>query len=250
MGAQPSALREARIMQFVIFGSTLRLACIALLLAAAASGTLAAEITVGGVSINLPSPTGFCELSESEPSDKRVMTILGDLVAKGGNKLLVMSADCQELTDWHTHKRALLDDLAQYQTTLRTMNEPRSAGPTASIAQTCNTWRAERDKIALNLTPDVKLIIEKTLERIRLNEAGFIGVLDEDSNACYAGLIQKFQTEAGTNKTQLVVYAKTIVKNKTIFVHRIATYLSDETVSETLAKLKTNVAAMLAANQH
>ena len=74
------------------------------------SSVLAAEVTLEGVTFNLPPPAGFCELEDQNPSDKRVLATLTDVLAKSGNRLLSMSADCQQLADWRATKRPLLDD--------------------------------------------------------------------------------------------------------------------------------------------
>ena len=81
-----------------------RLTFAALVLAAATSTALAAEANIGGVLINLPHPINFCELTDGNASDKKMLTTLGPLLEKSGNKLLAMSADCGQLAAWHTGK--------------------------------------------------------------------------------------------------------------------------------------------------
>jgi hypothetical protein len=223
-----------------------RLAFVALALATAPSSVMAASVTVGGVSINLPTPTGFCELSQSNASDKRLLTTIGDLVSKSGNRLLGYSVDCGELAAWHASKRQLLDDYAQYQTPIATME---ASGSPESIKQTCATLRAEGEKIASNQFPDMKSRVESAFKKTKLNESIFIGVLAEEPTACYSGLIQKLHTEADTDKTQLTLFAVTIVKGKSIFVYRFAVYASSDTVTDVLAKLKATIAALYAANK-
>src|ERR1700724_835074 len=91
------------------------LALIALVaLPGAGSGAMAGQATVGGVSINLPPPEGFCELTDRNPADKGMITKIGEVVGKGDNRLLNMSADCGQLADWRAQRR-LLDDFAEYQ---------------------------------------------------------------------------------------------------------------------------------------
>src|SRR5215831_17448975 len=109
-----------------------RFALVALVLALASPSAMAAQVALGGVSINLPTPAGFCELSEGNAADNRMLTTLGDIVSKSGNKLFAMSADCRQLTDWHARKRQLLDDYAQYQTPIATME---SSSPPEPIRQ-------------------------------------------------------------------------------------------------------------------
>jgi hypothetical protein len=194
-----------------------RLAFVALV--AAPSSVMAASITVGGTSVNLPSPTGFCELTQSNASDKRMITTIDGLLSKSGNKLLSMTADCQQLTAWRTSKRPLLDDFAQYQTTLSQLEA--SSGSPEPITTTCATLRAEGETLLSNMMPEIKSRIESTVSKVKVNETAFVGVLDEEPTACYAALIQKFHTAANTDKTQVTVFATTIIKDKLIFVYRM-----------------------------
>jgi len=217
-----------------------------LALATVASNAFAADTTIGGVSIKLPPPAGFCELTNTDPSDKRMLTVLTDLVGKSGNKLLSMSADCRQLTDWRARRRTLLDDYAQYQVSIATMDKP-TAEP---VKETCATLRAQGDKMVAEQTPDIKSRVESVLQKVKINEMRFVGVLAETTAACYGGLIQKLRTEAGTDKTQLTVFAATIVKDKSIFVYRMTVYATSDTVTQTLAKIRADVATLLAANKN
>ena len=222
-----------------------RLTFAALVLAAAASSAHAAQANIGGVPIALPPPGGFCELGESNASDKRMITTLTDLLQKSGNKLLAMSADCRQLSDWHTGKRQLLDDYAQYQTAIASMDKP----PSETVAQTCTTLRNQGNKILANQLPDIKARVESTLSKIKMGEASFLGVLAEDADACYAGIIQKIHTEANTDKTQITVFAISIVNNKSVFSYRFAVYHNARTPDEVLRKIKIDIAALMAANR-
>lgn len=175
-----------------------RLVFVAVLAAVSTTAT-ASETVIGGVSINLPVPSGFCELSASNPADNRMVTTISGLVAKGGNKLLNMSADCQQLADWRAHKRNYLDDYGQYQTATAQMDK-LVASPEAAIKGTCQELRTQGSQITANQTPDIKARIEDTLKKVKLNEVSFLGVLDEDTNGCYAAQLQKMQTDNGSRR--------------------------------------------------
>jgi hypothetical protein len=221
-----------------------RLALIALLLAAAPLRALALETTIGSASIVLPAPQGFCEFSASNASENRVLTTTGELAEKSGNRLLAMSAECNQLSGWHTGQK-LLDDYANYQTPIATLQ----SGPRESIKETCAVLRAQGEKILANQLPDIKARVEKSAAGVKLNETKFIGVLAEDPAACYGGMIQKLHTALDTEKTQVIVFAVTIVKNKNVFAYRFAPYANPESVGATLAKLKADVAALYAKNK-
>jgi hypothetical protein len=213
-------------------------------LACAASNAIAGSATLGDVSVNLPPPTGFCELSADNASDRGLLTTVSGVLTKSGNKLLSYSADCRQLAEWRTSKRKLLDDFAQYQAQIAAIDKP----PSETIQQTCATLRAEGDKILSNQMPDIKKRVEATLNKIKVNETSFLGVLAEDTNACYAGILQKIHTEANTDKTQITVFAIALVKAKSVFVYRFAVYTGSDSIDATLVRLKSNVAALYKAN--
>ena len=216
----------------------------AVMLLATPSISVAAQVNMGNVTINLPPPAGHCELMESNASDKRMLTLNRDLLIKGGNKLLSMSADCGQLNDWRVGKRQLLDDFAQYQASISTINK----APAATIEQSCAILRNEGSKIVAQKMPDIKARVEAAVEKLKVNETSYIGVLAEDPNACYAAIIQQLHTEVGTDKTQLTLFAITIVKNRGIYVYRMGIYGENSTDSM-LGKLKGDVAALHAANR-
>ena len=212
-------------------------------LVGAISRTMAAQATVEGVSISLPAPAGFCELTSDNPSDRRMLGTIGDLVAKaGGNRLLAMSADCQQLSDWRAGRR-LLGDYGQYQAPqIATANED-------TFKQTCATLRTQGGQVVSDMKDDMKAKMEESGRRLKVNEQSFAGFLGEDPMACYVALLQKMRVGDGTDVTQLTLLAITVVKDKFLFVNRYAPYVSADSVGDTLAKLKLTVTALLAANR-
>jgi hypothetical protein len=221
-----------------------RLTFAALFLVIAVPSAFAAQANIGGVLITLPPPAGFCELSDSNASDKHMRTTLGDLLEKSGNKLLAMSADCRQLADWHTGTRKLLDDYAQFQTAIASMDKPSSE----TVAETCTTLRQQGDQILAKQLPDIKQRVEATMSKIKLNETKFIGVLAESPDACYAALIQKIHTEADTDKTQITAFAVSLIKDKSVFTYRMGVYRSPKSVDEVLRHIKSDVAGLIRAN--
>ena len=216
-------------------------------LAAISGGAWAGETSIGGVSIKLPPPAGFCDLTASQPSDNRMLMTIGGIVEKTGNRLLGFSADCQQLADWRAGRRPFLEDYAQFQAT--TGMDQTISSPPAFVHEVCATLRAQGDEINSSVAPDVKSKIESALNNVKMNSLTFVGVLAEDDTACYAAQIQKMRTETGTDKTQLNLMAITVVKGKAIFVTRYAQYTSSDATSGLLTKLKDTVAALQSANK-
>jgi hypothetical protein len=213
------------------------------LLLGAASTSRAAQGNVQGVTINLPVPVGFCELSSSNPNDQRLLDTIGEALAKAhGNQLLAMSADCQQLTDWRTG-RGLLGDFGQYQA-------PRiAAANEETFRQTCAALRTQGGATVSNLKKDLKSKMEDAVRDLKVNEQRFVGFLGEEPTACYVALLQKLKGKEGADVTELTVLAFAMVRDRFLFVNRSAPYVGADTVGATLEKLKATVAALKAANQ-
>jgi hypothetical protein len=195
--------------------------------------------TVGSVALNLPPPAGFCSLTQDNASDRRAITTISAGLEKVGLKLLAISADCQELAGWRAGRR-LLDHYAQYQGPLANL----SVG--SSIQKACADLRAVGGRFDSDQT--AKSAVESVVPTVKLNEQKFIGVIAEDADACYAALVTKWRTELGTDKTQLTLTAVTILKGMPVNVHQYSVYDS-AALDQELAKLKSTVAALYAANR-
>lgn len=204
---------------------------------------MAAQAKVEGVSIALPVPAGFCELSSGNPTDQRMLETIAQALAKArGNQLLAMSADCRQLVDWRDGRR-LLGDYGQYQA-------PRVASANdETFRQTCAALRSEGGRGFTNLKNDAKTRMEDSVRQMKVNEQRFAGFLGEDPTACYIALLQKLKAEEGPDVTQLTVLAITMVKGKFLFVNRYAPYANADSIAETLAKLKLTIAALQEANR-
>jgi hypothetical protein len=201
---------------------------------------------LGDVSVNLPPPAGFCELSDSQPADRRLLSIVRTLRSQSGEKLLAASADCEQLASWRAALRPLLDDYEEYRVVLAEIDK----APDETIQETCATLRKEGSAIVSNELPDVKARLAALVKKAKVNEATFIGVMAEEEKppACYAGLVERLHTEAGTDKTQLTLIAATTVKNRRIYIFRSMIHTGPDTIDSGLAKLKADVAGFHKAN--
>jgi hypothetical protein len=224
-----------------------RLILAGLMLCLLNGATAAKDVKVGSATLNLVPPTGYCELEERQASDKRMLDAVRGMIS-GTNRLLAMSAACQQLTDWRSGKRPLLDDFAQYQT-LEQMAETEVPAPyDRAIADLCSELRAQGDQLLSGMMPDIKSRAEKVMANVKVNEMRFMGVLAEDPNACYAGILQKFRTEAGTDKTQVGVFVTTIIRGKVVYYYLFSQYANSDTIVDLLAKHRANLFRLRSAN--
>jgi hypothetical protein len=98
--------------------------------------------------------------------------------------------------------------------------------------------------------PDIHSRIEEALRRVKVNETTFVGVLAEDSTACYTALLQKLKTETGAEKAQTAVNAITVVKGKVVYFYLFSLYTGRDSIDAALAKQKVNLGAFIAANKN
>lgn len=209
---------------------------------------LAKDAKVGQTSVTLTAPSGQCELDPGQPSDARMLQITESTLASVGNRLLGFYADCKQLNDWRTGKRALLEDFAQYQTAIAAMDAPAPAAPAEAIKQLCSQQREASEKVVTGIATDMKARIEEAVRGVQLNQVRSLGVVAEDANACYAALVQRFKAETGKDVTIMALFATTFVQGKLVLYYLYSPYRTAQTMPALLAKQKLNVAALLAAN--
>ena len=89
----------------------------------------AKDVTIGSVSVSLPPPPGFCELDRAQASDARMITFVEGLLSPRGNRLLNISAQCEELKDWRSGKRKFIDNFSQHQAPLADESQEAPADP-------------------------------------------------------------------------------------------------------------------------
>ena len=66
---------------------------------------------------------------------------------------------------------------------------------------------------------------------------------------CYSSLLQKFATDVG-ERTQVTVFATTVLKGKIVLYYLFAPYVGGETVTQMLVKQRANVGQLQRANRH
>jgi hypothetical protein len=211
----------------------------ALILAAGVSGASGLEAMLGDARVTLPPPAGFCELTPRYAFDGRTVAQTSTSFQKAGSRLLAVSADCGQLHEARAGRQRRLDDLAQYNVEIAEMEKP----PTESIAQVC-----ARTRQAGAPEGDVGARLAESVDNVRTGETRFFGIVAEDKNACYVAILQKYRTEAGRERTHVGMIAVTIISNRSIRLAHHTVYQSPVTIDDLLARLKRNVAALVAAN--
>ena len=227
----------------------MRCATVLLVACLPCSAAAAAEVRIGDVSLDLPPPAGYCELNPTLATDAHLVANIHTVLSKTGNRLLLLSADCRELRDWRNGKRPELAHMAEYQTVLALQNNPLPDTPETVLKKLCDEMREMGGSAPTGVTTDVQRRAEEASAAIRVNEMKFLGVVGMDPLVCYASLLQKHQTETGEQQVQATVFATTIIKGKVVLHYLFAPYAAGETIKQMLAKQRTNVARLQAANR-
>ena len=217
-----------------------RLTLAVFFLAISVSDALSLAAMIGDTFVKLPPPPSFCELTPRYEFDARAVEVTSAYMAVGSVKLLAMSADLDQLAEARKGKRQL-DDVASYSIFHSDMKTPTPF----SVASKCKILRASYKS---PIGTDVDARIASILETINFNEAGSLGVIAEDDNACYIGTLTKQKAVDGTPRLSVALQANAVVQTKAIMVHRKAVYYDRDTIKALLAKLTTDVAAFIAAN--
>jgi hypothetical protein len=217
-----------------------RLILAAFFLAVSGSGALSLAAMIGDTFVKLPPPAGFCELTPQYEFDGRVVEVISAYMAGEAIKLLAMSADCNQLAEARKGKWQL-EDVTSYLIFKADIKMPTPF----SVASKCRTLRIFHES---PVGTDVDARLARILEKINANEAGPLGVITEDENACYTGTLTRQKDVDGKPRLFINLEANTVVQTKAIMVRRQAVYQDRDTIKAVLAKFKSDVAAFITAN--
>jgi hypothetical protein len=214
---------------------------------AGAGSCVAKDVRIGSATITLPPPEGYCELNASHVVDARTIKVIGDLIAGTQAELLAISTDCSKIDAWRSGRQRMLGDNAQYQTPGATKESVFARAE--AVRESCASYRAEGDRELAKIGPDLTSRLDAAIQGAKFNQPQFLGVLAEDADACYFGMLMKARTADGAEVVQAIVSATTTVKGKVIVYNLYSYYQDAATVTTMLARHRqNNIPALLAAN--
>lgn len=221
-------------------------AWVVVLSALLAPAAFAQNVVVGSTQIRLTPPVGHCALTDSLPADSRALQAVRTAIP-AGNRLLAMTANCRQLADWRAGKLPLLLDSAQFQT--QHQGEDHSGNPQGAVRELCEVLRAQGGDLLARLPAEANRRLAQAAESVKLNETRFLGVLAEDTQACYAGALLKIRPEQGGEISRLTVFASTVVRGRLVFYYLTSPYQPGQAISDLVVRHRANVTSFLAANR-
>ena len=228
----------------------IRFATLLLLQCALSATAIAADVKIGEASIHLPQLPGHCEMDAVVAADARLIANLHSSLAKTGNRLLLLSADCAELRDWRNGKRLDLDHMAQYQTIIELENGPLPDTPEKMAKNFCANMNALAMQSMDYILPDPQERAERASRDLKVNEIKLLGMVAEDPLVCYTAAMQKFKVEAREETTQVTIIATTFLKSKVVQLYLFAPYAGGKTIAQLLATHRKNVSQLHRANRN
>jgi hypothetical protein len=229
--------------------SSIRIAAAVLFYHLSPGGAAAADVTIGGVLLHLPPPPGYCEMDPVLATDAPLIGRLHATLAKTGNRLLVVSADCAELRDWRNGRRQDVQHMAEYQSVIAFESQPLPETPEKMVQNYCANVDGLGDQTMPGTTRDVESRAEQASKISGLNKVEFLGTLASDPLVCYAATFQKFKLGSREETAQVTIIATTILRDKIVSYYLFAPYAGRETFTQLLAKHRTNVNQLQRANR-
>lgn len=221
----------------------------ALICLCAASASLRAEqASIGKVKIELVAPEGYCALEASRTADQQVLSVVQTALG-ATNRLIGMSADCNQLEEIRQGKSKPLANYAQYQTLTTLMDGALPTAPASFIKQLCTMMRAEGEKMMGQLEAGIKSRMEFAAKNAKVNSVNLVGVVDEEEEVCYFAALISAVMANGVKNDQLSLGAVTVVDGKLVYYYLFQPYAKSDDVTAALKKQKVNVAAFRAKNK-
>jgi hypothetical protein len=196
----------------------------------------AKDVKLGPTSITLTGPPNFCELDETSPRFKVARELLSNR-----NLQLAIYADCKSDTKYW------LNNFATYVAPTHLIN---AKIPENAIILFCAELRKKGDERFKEIIENRQSDIEQALGGLKINEARFLGVLGEAPTVCYSGLLQGFASDNGTQRTVLGISATVLVKGRIINYNLYTLFENGGTLQTLLATHRSNVSALMLANQN
>ncbi len=181
-------------------------------------------------------PKNYCVLDEKQSSDKNLIDSVQKSV-KDVNELLVLFADCQELKNWRSGKQKYLNNLGNYQTSLKFKKTDMTGREAETIKEICTLFKKRSETLMDDIKPEIDRRIKEGLKNVEINKMKMIGVIHEDASICVTAAFQRLKTESGTIKEQLNINGVNVLNGRLILSHLYTPYRDDQAVFDQLKAL-------------
>lgn len=216
-------------------------------IATAQKGPFVPSAQIGGAEVKLPVGAGDCALERSNPVDKRAIELVESLIA-GNNQLHLSVTKCDDLVAWRDRRLPNLRDYTQVQSAIALHPTNLAGQEKAAIAANCNAMRQQGGALVNQASATIRQRLEQARQQALIQNISLLGALDEDDYGCYTGMLIKGQTEQGTPKAQLCIFATTVLNGKVVFLYHYSDKLDEAEIERVLSGRKAVAKAYVEAN--
>ena len=203
-------------------------------------------VVVGTKKISLTLPLGYCFVDGARPVDVHFTNTTRGMFAGLNLHLLDILVDCGELAKWRERKIPDLDNLGQYITPVAMLGKDLPITRAQFSSSICAKMRRQAKQKMVKTMTDAMKKAEKFFEGVKASGQKFLGVLHEDIDACYAGMLSTLKTQAGALKKVVGVFSMTLVKGKMVQLNLYTRYKGEASINRLLDIQKKNIKALLA----
>jgi len=222
----------------------LLLALTALVLCPAVGWCQSTIYQINGKSFDLPTPTGFCLPDAKNSNDALFIKAKTALMANYGYTVAKIAARCDELK----RRDNPVDLIIYYYYPDSTENQPPAQGSIQSQRKTiCDDMRKETDASLSNVPDKVAETAKELHVNLSVSKVKSLGLLAEDSHACYSGILVTTKNAAGPYIAN-VDYFGTVIHGKKIWASLYSKYQNPSESQKSLLLLESIAADLEAKN--
>lgn len=202
---------------------------------------------IAGIEVKLPVKAGDCALERGNPIDVRAIELVERLIAPS-NVLHLSSTNCNDLAAWRGGAIPNLKDYMQVQSGVALQGQSFVGQEKLVISGNCKAMREQGGTLVNSAAATIKQRLEQAQQQALIQNVSLLGALDEDEYGCYTGLLIGGQTEQGEPKTQLCVFATTVLNGKVVFLYHYSDRLDEAEIERLVAERKATAKAYVEAN--
>lgn len=203
----------------------------------------ARDVQVGGTTISVAAPAGFCEVDQANAYDTSWQSSATNLLKASSVQLVAGFPDCRELERSRQNGQLIV---SKYFVSAYAPAIGKSSAATAT--ETCNQIRSMGD-----YSTESKSVVQETVRKYSTStslDSKLLGILAEvKDQVCYVATLQKIKTDKGDIIPILVLIAITTVRQDLMYLYLNAPYTDANSIPAALANLKILYSDFAAANR-
>jgi len=213
-----------------------------------AFGANASPVNLAGRQIEVVIPSGYCALSEENPSDAEVIRVTKAGMENGSNQILVLFADCKEQSEVRGGKRQTYDNYGQILAQMRKGKlEPLKGVSRSEFIRKIG---------GTSPTVNVNQVVQSAVARYNAALSGGSISYDaqkpywliSDQNGSFYGMLGQLVDVYGKKSNLFAVLGISLIKEMSLTINIYQKFKGEPPVAQLLAKQQAAMAALVLGN--